>query len=237
MEKRPWYKKGWGIALLIIGFIVLVYLMLIGILSYNYTKDIRSGIQDYEREAEKLRYDYSQRNEEIARLVETPDDPHLGPQDASITIVEFYDFNCPHCRAFYPTLRRLSVEYKDTVHFILKDMPVITDDSEILAQAAECAHDQDRFWEFHDKAFARANENLSADDIPDIIKGISINQDQFYTCIESGRYEKEVAADLDAGLAAGVTGTPTLFINGHKISGEVPYDILKRIIDTSLNKK
>ena len=152
------------------------------------------------------------------------DDPRLGPDDAPITIVEFSDFNCPFCRAWHQqTFSGLLQAFPDQILFVYKDFPVVGGGTvgEGAAQAANCALEQDGYWEYHDALFSgqfgldRAGFEQAALDSG--LDGVAL-----LSCLDSGRNADEVQEDLRYGAGLGVTGTPTFFINGIPMVGAQP---------------
>jgi protein-disulfide isomerase len=101
------------------------------------------------------------------------------------------------------------------------------------AEAAECAHEQGKFWEMHDKLFEN-QDALSADAYTQWTAELGLDTDQFTACIDSRKYQSEVQKDFTDGVAAGVTGTPTFFINGQKLVGAQPYAVFQAAIDAAL---
>lgn len=179
------------------------------------------------------KFDLSVINKNVNELAISNTAPSIGPKNAKITVVEFFDFRCHYCHELHPTIRRLTLEYKDKVHFIFRDFPVIGEDSIILGLAGRCANEQGKFFNFHDKVFAN-NSVPSVDDLSALAGSIGMNVSQFEVCVNSKRYQNDMNKDMEDALALGVSGTPTLFINGHMISGAPPYSILKTIFDTTL---
>ena len=174
------------------------------------------------------------------------DDPSLGSPSAPVTVVEFSDFQCPFCRQlFRDTLPQLKDEYIKTgkVRFVYRDFPLVAihEMAETYAQAAECADDQGRFWEMHDKIFQEQDRGgpgtvsgITATDVKRWAREIGLAGAGFDGCLDSGKYREEVAKDLADGQAAGVSGTPTVFINGRPVVGAVPYPQFKTLIDAAL---
>lgn len=183
-----------------------------------------------EREAAELR-----RAPALRALVERPGAPAFGPADAPVTIVEFSDFQCSFCTRFNPAVRRLRKTYGDDVRLLFRHYPLtqIHPQAARAAEASLCAHDQGRFWEMHDAMFADQKQ-LDVPDLKAKAGRLGLNADAFGTCLDSGRYAARVQEDLEAGNAAGVKGTPTLFINGRVVPGALPYPAVARIIDQEL---
>jgi len=167
--------------------------------------------------------------------VTSPDDPSIGSPDAKVTIVEFADFGCPYSRESSFVVRSLAQKYGDDVHFIYRDFPIVElhTDAEIAAEAGECADEQGKFWEYHDKLYLNQTD-LSEDHLIDLARETNLDVAAFTYCLKSGRYEKEVEEDMTAGVAAGVHGTPTFFINGNRIPGAIPENILDALIQRAL---
>lgn len=164
--------------------------------------------------------------------------PSLGKDDAPITIIEFSDYECPFCsRAVQSILPLLKKEYIETgkVRFVYRDFPLtnIHPNAEISALAARCAGDQNKYWDMHDKIFSD-QEKISADDLKAKAKDLKLNTDEFNKCLDSKKHEAAMRKDFIDGVAAGVTGTPTFFVNGKPIVGAVPFTQLKAAIDAAL---
>lgn len=165
------------------------------------------------------------------------EDKILGDPNAPITIVEFSDFECPFCGRFYSqTLGQLKEEYIDTgkVKLIYRDFPLsFHPQAQPAAEAAECANEQGKFFEFHDLIFENQSL-LGPATYSQWAADLGLDVEQFDSCLDDGKYRAEVQADFAAGQAAGVSGTPTFFINGQKIVGAQPFSVFKQIIDAEL---
>lgn len=176
--------------------------------------------------------------------VSVDDDPSFGSDDAPVTMVEFSDFQCPFCRSFFEsTLPEIKRQYVETgkVRLVYRDFPIrsMHQYAQKAAEAAECASEQDRFWEYHDVLFQRQNEWSTGNATGSFKKYASelgLNSDAFAECLDSGRYEAEVEKDLQDGVKYGVTGTPTFYINGLKVVGARPLDDFVKVIESELGK-
>lgn len=180
--------------------------------------------------------------------VSADDDPFLGPVNAKVVIIEFSDFQCPFCRSFWrETLSQVKKEYIDSgksVKFVYRDFPLSFHPmAQKYAESAQCARDQNKFWPMHDKIFEEQEKfgggTVSAYGIQDIKNWaleIGLNGQTFNQCLDSGKYASEVKKDFDDGVAAGVGGTPTFFINGKSLIGSQPFESFKTIIDQELQK-
>jgi len=166
----------------------------------------------------------------------------IGSPDAPITIVEFSDYQCPYClRNYQQTFPQLKKDYIDTgkVRYVFKDFPLSFHEKAIpAALAAECAGEQGKYWEMHDKLFGEHDAWVSAEQPEEVFKefakDLGLDTDQFNECLDSQKYLDEIKADMQEGVNAGVKGTPAFFINGQFLSGAQPYQVFKQMIDQML---
>ncbi|MBP9828273.1 DsbA family protein [Patescibacteria group bacterium] len=165
----------------------------------------------------------------------TTDDPHIGSPDAAITIVEFADFGCPYCAEERFVLDALVKKYPDDVRLIYRDFPLtdVHPGAELAAMAGECAQEQGKFWEFHEALFADQGV-FTLDSLVVTAQEAGLRVSLYEQCMTSGIYEDEVMQDLADGVQAGVTGTPTFFINGLKVEGAIPYGVFDELIKAFL---
>lgn len=169
--------------------------------------------------------------------VATTGRPALGPRDAKVTVVEFLDYECPFCGAFfrttYPSVER---HYGSEIRFVVRNFPLTTIHpyAEKAAEAAECARLQGRFWPYHDWLF-RHQSALTVRDLKRDAVRLGLDAARFDTCLDSGREVGEIRRDTAAGRAAGVSGTPTFFVNGLRVVGAVPYATMAADIDAALH--
>ncbi|MDE0221007.1 MAG: DsbA family protein [Spirochaetaceae bacterium] len=163
--------------------------------------------------------------------------PSHGPADAPVTIVEFSDFECPYCARLAPVLDEVKGYYDDTVRVVYRHYPLsgIHPDAWKAAEASLCAHQQGRFWEFHDLLFADQGA-LSAADLKAKAERLDLDAESFGECLDSGRRYDAVLADVRAGDAAGVSGTPAMFVNGRFVGGAVPFATLAELIEDELRR-
>lgn len=168
--------------------------------------------------------------------VSEDDDPALGPADAPVTIIEFSDYQCPYCNRVETTLKQVFETYGDQVRLVYRDYPLpFHTFAQKAAEAAECAEDQGKFWEFHDKLFEN-QQSINTENMKQWAKDLGLDSTKFDDCLDSGKYASEVQKDFEDGQAAGVSGTPTFFINGQKLVGAQPFTAFKSIIDGELSK-
>ena len=223
--KKPWYKKWWGILIIILLSIFLVIVIIFGL----YVLDILLNT--------KLQNPSSgeEGNDNIELILGSKSNYSIGTNNPLITIVEFADYACPYCQRSFPTIREISSKYQDNVKIIFRDYPVVTDYSVDLALAARCAGDQSKFWPMHDQLFL--NTDISGyDDILNIAKRIKLDTNKFNTCFNNKKFLSDINKDFNDAKELGLTGTPTWFINGYKIEGNIPRDIFIEIIEGLLKE-
>lgn len=171
--------------------------------------------------------------------VSPDDDPALGSPDAPVLIVEFSDFQCFYCARFAnETLGPILDTYGDSVRLVYRDFPLssIHPQAEKSAEAAQCAHQQGKFWEYHDLLF----ENQQALDIGSLkvyAQQLGLDSEAFDDCLDSGHFATEVEQDLTDGVNYGVTATPTFFVNGRLVRGAQPLSVFQALIDEELAKQ
>lgn len=169
-----------------------------------------------------------------------------GKKDAPVTIVEFSDYQCPFCRrAFVDSLKQVRKDYVETgkVRILFRDFPLSFHPmAQVAAESARCAGDQKKYFPMHDKMFdeqekqGQGTVQFTIADLKKWAKEIDLNEQQFNTCLDTGKYKTAVQDDFNAGAAAGVSGTPSFFINGQQLVGAQPYAAFKAIIDGELAK-
>ena len=167
----------------------------------------------------------------------SPDDPVQGSANATVTLVEFSDFQCPFCARVMPTLKRLQETYGDQVRIVWKDFPLTAAHPQAFgaAQAGQCAQEQGKFWEYHDRLFAN-QQALQPEGLKAYAAAAGLDAAAFDTCLDTAKYAGRVQEQLDAGTSLGVASTPTVFINGRLVSGAQPYDVFAKIIDEELGR-
>jgi protein-disulfide isomerase len=209
-------------------------------------KQIRDYLHNQKIEAQKALFFKSLRsNAKVVTYLKPPPvfrteislagEPFRGSEKAPVTIVKFEDFQCPFCKQIQPTVNALLSRYDGKVRLVHKDLPLesLHPQARQAAEAARCAHEQGKFWEYHDKLYATAPK-ASADDLQSYAKDVGLNAGSFDRCFASGKYKEVVQRDLNEGAQLGLTGTPTFFINGREISGNQPSEAFEAIIDEEL---
>lgn len=171
--------------------------------------------------------------------------PMLGEATASVTVVEFSDFQCPYCEQFFNmTLPQLKKEYVDTgkVKYYFKNFPLTSlhKNAAKAAEAALCAQDQDGFWAYHDQLFAQqsewAEQASPSTAFARYATAVGLKSKDFASCLETDKHAARVSGEMSEGQTLGVTGTPSFVINGRLLVGAYPFSEFKKIIDPLLGK-
>lgn len=157
-----------------------------------------------------------------------------GNPKASVMIVEFADFQCPYCQAVEKTLKSVLSKHEGQVALAFRDMPVtdIHPLAQGAAEAARCAGEQGRFWEYHDLLFT--DRKLDHDGLEGEARSLKLDPKQFDSCLASGRYKTQIEQDAQDGRSAGAAGTPTFFINGFFLDGSQPESVFEEKIQGAL---
>src|SRR5690606_34198074 len=142
------------------------------------------------------------------------DTPIAGEPDAKLTLVVFSDFECPFCARAVPTIKELQRAYGKDLRVVFRNQPLpIHSNAALAAEAALAAHEQGKFWEFHDQLFSNA-QALDRASLEKHAAAISLDLAKFKSALDSGKLKARVQEDAQAAVLAGVSGTPTFFING-----------------------
>jgi protein-disulfide isomerase len=160
-----------------------------------------------------------------------------GPKDAPVTIVEFSDFQCPFCKTATATIKQVLDKYPGKVRLVFRDYPLASlhPQAPKAHEAARCAGDQAKFWEYHDVLFERSPK-IAPQDLKQYAQELKLNATAFDQCLDSGKYTAEVDKDFQEGVGLGLTGTPSFFINGKQIVGAQPLAAFQRVVDGELAK-
>lgn len=164
--------------------------------------------------------------------------PTLGAQNPAVTVVEFSDFQCPFCARFAPTLKRLADEFGSDVQVVYRQFPIASIHPQAVkaAEASLCAHEQGKFWEYHDLLFAEQNA-MAVTELKAKAGRLGLNQRRFDSCLDTGRYTEQVQKDLQEGERLGIRGTPAVFVNGVAVpGGAVPYETVAAVVRRELDR-
>jgi protein-disulfide isomerase len=207
-------------------------------LALKVVSELRAGKSP--EEVRKILLEAMKAGPEPTKILEDPvpisiaGDPVRGPAGARITLIEFSDFQCPYCAAAVSAANEILKMYPKDVKLVFKEFPLdMHPQAHLAAEAALAANAQGKFWQLHDKMFANFRR-LSRANIMEWAKEIGLNMDRFTADLNSGKYRKTVDREIDEGMAAGVMGTPTFYIDGKRYNGVMDPSALKPILDAEL---
>jgi predicted DsbA family dithiol-disulfide isomerase len=160
--------------------------------------------------------------------------PPKGNPKAPVTIIEFSDYECPFCKRVEPTVEQVLKTYgPDKVRFAYRNFPLpMHTNARPAAEAAGCANEQGKFWEYHEKLMAASD--LSPDNFKKLAGEVGMDAKKFDDCLAAQKFKDAIDKDVEAGEAAGVNGTPAFFINGRMLDGAQPFESFKEVIDEEL---
>ena len=160
-----------------------------------------------------------------------------GSEKAKVTIVKFEDFQCPYCKTVQPTFAELLKRYDGKVRVVHKDLPLdaIHPRARPAAEAARCAGEQGKFWDYHDKLYANGAK-FTSEELNSTAKELGLDTDSFEKCVASGKFKGAVQKDLLEGAKLGLNGTPAFFINGRELTGAQPLEAFVAVIDEELGQ-
>lgn len=208
-----------------------------------YYQAIRSGevspilLQRLESSVSQLQANKNVTDADLARLANSSA-PSMGEVGAPVTIVEFLDYGCPYCRRSFEPVRELVTNRPQDVRLIIRDFPVEELHPGAIAAAigARCAQEQGKFWAYHDKLFVMDVREFDDAQLSQAAREIGLDEAEWNTCRASEAVLAKIRKDVEDGLSAGVTGTPTFFFNGTRIQGALDRDMLKLLVDTFLKQ-
>ena len=164
-----------------------------------------------------------------------------GAEDAPVVVVEYADFQCPYCQQFaVGAEQQLKEDYADQgpVRFVFRHFAFIGDESTWAAEASECATEQGRFWDYHDKLFAeQAGENqgaFSRDNLKRFAAELGLDSAQFSECLDSGRYKSQVRDEFLEAQRRRINSTPSILVNGQLIQNGSNYQVLQAAVEAAL---
>ena len=157
----------------------------------------------------------------------TPEDHVQGPENAPATLVEYGDYECPHCGRAYPIVKRVQKHFGKGLRFVFRNFPLseMHPHAESAAETVEFAGAHGKFWEMHDALFE--NQDRLGDPLYlELAQELGLSPAELRQALEEGKYKNRVRADFSGGVRSGVNGTPTFFINGKRHDGPFDYENL-----------
>jgi protein-disulfide isomerase len=236
--RRPLSKRWWLTPVIFLGVLILLGLTLFLVQVLQFRDQINRGVIPEEFADRLTTAPGLASNSSASQAIQnvaTTDDPFMGEPDAPVVIVGFEDFQCPFCLQAFPIIREVMTKNQGEIKFIYRDFPIVAihPESAQAALAAECADEQGKFWEYHDKLFINQSD-LSAVGLNNYANQVGLNLASFNQCLNDDEYKEEVQQDFDDGVAAGVSGTPTWFVNGKMIAGVLPLEVWQQIIEAEI---
>jgi len=236
-----WYQKGWMLALVGFGTLVLALGIIFLVLTAQYWWQIKHGggtalqqkfygefsVSDVNKEGKAAKVDRSE--------LESAGSPFLGNPKAPIVIVEFVDFKCPNCKAAAPIMHKLLDKYTYKVKWITRQFPAesLHPGTSKLAELAQCAYEQGKYWQMHDVLFDEQDnigEEIGLDQMKELVDKAGADFTKIDACLSDQTTKIKINKDYSAGYSYEVGGTPTFFVNGDKVEGVVPFDIWETFV-------
>lgn len=164
------------------------------------------------------------------------DAPAFGPANASVTLVEFSDFQCPYCSRAADVVHAVKEKYADKVRVVFRQFPLsFHNNAHLAAEAALAAHAQGKFWQFHDRLFAN-QQALSRADLEKYATEVGLKLPAFKKALDNKTYAAQVDADVELGNSVGVRGTPSMFLNGKRVENATDAESVLDLIEAALKK-
>jgi protein-disulfide isomerase len=165
-----------------------------------------------------------------------PDDHAQGPADAPVTLLEYGDYECPHCGHAYPIVKELQKRVGKQLRFAFRNFPLreIHPYAEAAAETAEFASAHDKFWDMHDLIFENQNF-LSEQMLEELAHRLTLDRRALRDALRSGTFAERVQGDFSSGVRSGVNGTPTFFINSQRHDGDFDLETLLQTIQKMIH--
>ena len=211
---------------------------------YDSVRDkIMAHIHDQRVSRARAEYVKNLRDQYAVRIMLSPPSAHVslegaaiqGPPSAAVTVVEFADYECPYCQQIHPEIKKLVQQYDGKITFAFKDCPLpMHRQAGKAAEAARCAGDQNKFWEYHDLLFEKAGSRLDVPQLKEYARSLQLDSQAFDRCLDTGEKTAAVQKGFHDAKDLGISGTPSFFVNGHFVSGALKYDDLREMVDKEL---
>jgi protein-disulfide isomerase len=168
----------------------------------------------------------------------SPDDHALGSDKASVTLVEYGDYQCPDCGRAHVVVGAIREHFGPKLRFVFRNMPLTHAHryAELAARAAEASALQARFWEMHDLLFENQRQ-LGPELVLELARRLKLDLDKLEADINNDRLIERIAGDVDSGLQSGVEGTPTFYINGTRHDDSYDEETLRKAIERASRKR
>ncbi|MBL8188557.1 MAG: thioredoxin domain-containing protein [Acidobacteria bacterium] len=164
--------------------------------------------------------------------------PFKGATNAPVTIIEFSDFHCPFCSKVQSTLTQVMARYGEKVKLVYRNFPIdqLHPQARRAAEAAKCAQEQGKFWEYHDRLYS-GSADASTEKLKALAQAAGLDAAGFESCLASSRVQTAIQKDVEEGIRLGLTGTPAFLVNGRLLSGAQPLESFIRVIEEELGQR
>ncbi|MGO9084124.1 MAG: DsbA family protein [Candidatus Sulfotelmatobacter sp.] len=168
-----------------------------------------------------------------------PADHTLGEEDAPVTLVEYGDYECPHCGRAHPIVNAVRKHFGKQLRFVFRNFPLteIHPHAEAAAEAAEFAGAAGHFWEMHDGIYEHQSRLGGGRLLAELVVGLGLSSEDLAAALKSHEYLPRIKSDFLGGVRSGVNGTPTFFINGVRYDGAAEFEELVEAIDEQLSNR
>ena len=237
-SNKKWYKRWWAITFFILLGLILIILSFSGLYFLKKVKTYQADRNQSSGDitAQVVRELKNQKKYPHPKGTDATNH-YIGTTSPEVTIVQFVDFTCSFCKKAHSTIRKLGLKYPEYVKIVVRDFPT-SEEGINLSLAANCAGDQGVFWPMYDKLFSNQDniDPTNINQLTDLAQQIGADTSEFQKCLQEEKFLPEIRKDMRDGKKMNVKGTPTYFINGHKISGDVPYELFQTVITGLIEK-
>ena len=207
--------------------------------------DIRAALKNQARQIRQTAFARTLREKAAVKVALEPpratvpvpaSAPTLGPNGAPVTIVQFVDYQCPYCHRAQNTIDEILSRYPGKVQLVHRDFPLDGHPQAMpAARASRCAGEQGKFWDYH-RSLMTGKGPMDDADLKSRAADLKLDPVAFSTCLASDRFDTAIRAAFDEGTRAGVNSTPTYFVNGRMMTGALPFDDFREVVDSELER-
>ncbi len=224
---KPWYKKWWGITIIILSGLVLMFVTAASFYVFEQIREYQNNNYSNQAAANK---------KTVEEIINPETGYFLGTNNAVLTIVEFSDFACSYCKQSHTILEKIVKKYPGKIKIFYRDLPLHENSIE-LSMAARCAGEQGGFWEMHNLLFTNQDSlKVTGDELTKIIYDLSgslgLDKTAFASCYENKKYLNNISADYADANTLQLKGTPSWFLNNQLVSGYIPENDFFTLLET-----